>query len=187
MKIMCECGHLISDSTDYLPHKAHLISDQDWFDFLDEVDFAIEKSGPSKIDKEQALMKIRSLASKITKLVYQCNQCGNVFFDNNPFRMEVFKPSNESVNKKLLRSVHGENWKGFLFGDWMDNNPTWRDKGYITTSSLEEGKQYEDWETFEKDYYIIFNDLRKKNLLRFSSLKKNGSVIHTWQLTADEE
>ncbi|NOU71292.1 hypothetical protein GC098_07630 [Paenibacillus sp. LMG 31458] len=157
------------------------MSDQDWFDFLDEIDSAIEKSGPSEIDKEKALMKIRTLSSNLTKKVYQCNKCGIVFINNN--RLEVFRPSSDSVNKKLLRSAHGDKWKGFLDGDWMDNNPVWRVKGFIAASCLAEGKQYDDWEILEKEYYLIFNELREKNLLRSSSLKKNGNVLHAWKLT----
>ncbi|NOU85586.1 hypothetical protein GC102_07310 [Paenibacillus sp. LMG 31460] len=184
MKFMCECGHPIYDTTDYLSYKAHLISDQDWFDFLEEIDSAIEKSGPSEIDKEKALMKIRSLSSNLTKKVYQCNKCRNMFFYNNPPRLEVFRPSSDSVNKKLLRSAHGDKWKGFLNGDWMDNNLAWRVKGFITASCLDEGKQYDDWEILEKEYYLVFNELSANNLLRSSSLKKNGNVFHTWNLTA---
>ena len=29
MRFMCECGHLIIDTTDYLPYKAYMISDID--------------------------------------------------------------------------------------------------------------------------------------------------------------
>lgn len=53
MKFLCECGHPIYDQTDYLPYKAHVISDQDWFNFLDTIDDAIEKTGPTPEDKEK--------------------------------------------------------------------------------------------------------------------------------------
>ena len=46
MKIGCECGSLIIDTTDNLPWKAHFISDKNWFDFQDSIDEAIEKSDP---------------------------------------------------------------------------------------------------------------------------------------------
>lgn len=60
--------------TDYLPYKGYIISDQDWFDFLDEIDAAIEKSGPTPKDKENALMKIRNLSINLSKTVYQCEE-----------------------------------------------------------------------------------------------------------------
>ncbi len=42
------------DQTDYLSYKAYLVSDQDWFNFIEEIDEAIEKSGPTTKDKESA-------------------------------------------------------------------------------------------------------------------------------------
>ncbi|MBV8072530.1 MAG: hypothetical protein JO270_21690, partial [Acidobacteriaceae bacterium] len=59
MKISCHCGATIYDQTDYLPHKAHFVPDQDWFDVLGAIDDAIEKSGPSAKEKEEACMKVR--------------------------------------------------------------------------------------------------------------------------------
>lgn len=182
MNFLCECGHQIYDTTDYLPYKAYLISDQDWFDFLDEIDAAIEKSGTTLEDKEKALIKIRTLSSNLTKTVYQCPKCGNLFFYNNPPQLKVFKSCNDNVDKRLLQSAKGDKWQGFLYGDWVDNNPTWRVKGYISGSSIE-GKEYDNWELLEKEYYLIYNDLKNKNILRRSSLKKNNIEVHSWSLT----
>ncbi|WP_338542496.1 hypothetical protein [Paenibacillus tundrae] len=42
MHFYCYCGNRISDTTDYLSYKGYVISDQDEFDFLDEIDRAIE-------------------------------------------------------------------------------------------------------------------------------------------------
>lgn len=108
MKFMCECGHTIRDQSDYLPYKARLISDQDWYDFMDEIDAALEKSGPTVEDKEEAVMNIRWLAIKLTKEVYQCNQCGNMFFNINPPQLEMFRPDSTSLDKTLLKSAHGD-------------------------------------------------------------------------------
>lgn len=109
MKFTCECGHIIYDQTDYLSYKAHLISDQDWFDFLEEIDEAIEKSGPTPKDKEIACMKIRSLSSKLYKRVYQCKNCGNIFFNNNSPQLEMFRSHKDNPNKTLLESSKGDN------------------------------------------------------------------------------
>ena len=43
MKIKCQCGAVIVDQTDYLPHKAYIIPDQEWFGILDAIDEAIER------------------------------------------------------------------------------------------------------------------------------------------------
>jgi hypothetical protein len=109
MKFMSECGHIIYDITDNLSYKAHLISDQDWFNFLDEIDEAIEKSGPTQKDKESACMKIRSLSSELHKSVYQCKNCGNMFFNNNLFQLEMFRSHKDNPNKTLLQSSKGDN------------------------------------------------------------------------------
>lgn len=108
MKLMCECGHTIYDQTDYLSYKAYLISDQDWFDFLEEIDKAIEESGPTPKDKERACMEIRMLLSKLNKKVYQCQNCGNMFFQNNSRQFEIFKSNKDNPNKTLLQSAKGE-------------------------------------------------------------------------------
>lgn len=105
MKFLCECGHPIYDQTDYLPYKAHVISNQDWFNFLDEIDDAIEKAGSTPEDKERALMRIRSLAVNLSKSVYQCNECGNVFFYRNPPQLEMFRCCSDNPNKELFKSA----------------------------------------------------------------------------------
>jgi rubrerythrin len=111
MNFLCECGNRITDTTDYLPYKAHLISDQDWFDFLEEIDGAIEKSGPTAKDKESACMKIRMLASDLKKSVYQCPNCGNIFIYNNPPQLEMFRSTEDNPDKTLLQSYKGDKWK----------------------------------------------------------------------------
>lgn len=32
----------------------------------------------------------------------------------------------------------------------------------LTASCLAEGKQYDDWEIFEKEYYLMLNELKEK-------------------------
>ena len=183
MKFICSCGHRISDTTDYLPYKGHIIADQDWFDFLEEIDAAIEKSGPTPKDKENALMKIRDLSINLSKTVYQCEECGNVFFDTKQPYFEEFRSCNDNVNKGLLQSAKGEKWQGILYGEWVDVKPTWSSSnGYIDGTGLIKGTQYDNFETLEKEYYLKFDELKKKNVLRYSTLKKNKTIIHSWSL-----
>jgi hypothetical protein len=190
MNFRCECGQRIHDTTDYLSYKGYLISDQDQFDLLDEIDDAIEKSGPSSTDKEEAAMRIRSLISTLFKTVYQCSNCGNFFIDNDPPRLEMFRGANQ-VNKNLLKSALGDKWRGFLYADWKDEIPDWQTSNGTLfnetnvsslTGQLVENGEYSDWETLEQDYYQLFNDLKNKNVIRFSQLKKNNTVIHSWSL-----
>lgn len=186
MNFQCECGHRISDTTDYLSYKAHLISDQDWYDFIEEIDAAIEMPESTEGDKVKALMKIRALSSKLSRTVYQCTKCGNIFFgDNNSSKLEMFRSCSDESNKKLLISSLGDEWKGFLFGDWVDDPPEWRFnrlKGYISASCFSDIKEYKDWESLEREYYQILSELKDRNILRSSSLEKNHVKIHTWHL-----
>ncbi|UMV49858.1 hypothetical protein LMZ02_11105 [Paenibacillus macerans] len=190
MNFRCECGQRIHDTTDYLSYKGYLISDQDQFDLLDEIDDAIEKSGPSSTDKEEAAMRIRSLISTLFKTVYQCSNCGNFFIDNNHPSLEMFRGANQ-VNKNLLVSALGDKWRGFIYAEWKDKIPDWQtSNGTLfneTNSSSLTGKldgngEYGDWETLEQDYYQLFNELKNKNVIRYSQLKKNYTVIHSWSL-----
>ncbi|WP_054971722.1 hypothetical protein [Paenibacillus sp. A3] len=109
MKIRCECGGIIVDQTDSLPYKGHLISDQDWFDFLDAIDRAIEKSGPTDKDKERAAMSIRRLAVHLTKLIYQCTNCGRLYVTNEEEELETFQNLKPFEGKSILASDSGKN------------------------------------------------------------------------------
>jgi len=190
MHFLCECGNRIHDITDNLSYKAHLISDQDWFDFLDKIDDVVEKSGPSQKDKENALMQISSLAVNMTKLVYLCKKCGNIFFDDdNGGLLEMYKPCSENVNTKLLESYKKEKWQGSLSAEWVDEKPEWLESnGFISQDTnykshkISQNNGYDNWDNLEKEYYIIFEELREEGVLRSSSLKKNKILIHSWNI-----
>ncbi|MFE6078236.1 hypothetical protein ACFVQB_27650 [Paenibacillus sp. NPDC057886] len=180
MHFYCNCGNRISDITDYLSYKGYVIADEDQFDFLEEIDRAIEESGPSPKEKEDALMKVRRLWGDLTRSVYQCPECGTVYFDNHKNELKGFTRGDENTDKTLLRSAKGDAWPGFIYGDWVDEKPEWREKGYIDATSLSEMKIYEDWDSLKSDYYVLFHELKEKNLLRSGILKKNGEWIHSW-------
>lgn len=59
MKIKCSCGFYIVDNTDSLTNKGYLISDTQWFNFWDAIDNAIEKTGNTAKEKENACMQLR--------------------------------------------------------------------------------------------------------------------------------
>lgn len=180
MHFYCNCGNRISDTTDYLSYKGYVISDQDEFDFLDEIDRAIEQSGPSAEDKESAAMNVRRLWGDLTRTVYQCPECGTIYMNNDKNQLRGFTRGNENTEKNLLRSAKGDAWPGFIYGDWVDQKPEWREKGYIHASILPEMKIYEDWESLESDYMALFQEFKDKSLLRSGILKKNGEWIHSW-------
>ncbi|MHA7966802.1 hypothetical protein ACX93W_22070 [Paenibacillus sp. CAU 1782] len=113
MHFKCQCGYVIRDITDHLPYKGHLVSDQDFFDLLDEIDKAIENSGPSPEEKEEAIMKARSSFYDLTKTIYQCSSCGNLFFDEGN-ELITFSPHPVNCGKQLLQSAKGDKWPGYI-------------------------------------------------------------------------
>lgn len=163
MKIRCDCGGIIVDQTDYMPYKGHLISDQDWFDFLDAIDRAIEKSGPADKDKERAAMSIRRMAAHLTKLIYQCTCCGRLYVSNEEENLETFVKPEPFEGKSILASSLGGNWKRPLIGDWDDSRKG-SIKGYLWCMDLKEGEgSFDSWGNLEETYYDTLLDLKEKN------------------------
>lgn len=54
MWIRCKCNYKIHDSSDLLFYKGYIISDQDWFDFLDLVSEAIKSDEKDREKLEKA-------------------------------------------------------------------------------------------------------------------------------------
>lgn len=93
------------------------------------------------------------------------------------------------MNKNLLQSALGDKWKGHLYAEWKDTIPEWQTShGQIfneTNVSFPTGEfsgngQYSDWAALERDYYGLFHELKSRNALRYSQLKKNGTLLHSW-------
>ena len=75
----CSCGYRFLNSTDNRSYVARILADQDYDAFFDLIDAAVEKSGPTPLDKERAVMDLRvSLFAKHPH-VWQCLQCGIVY------------------------------------------------------------------------------------------------------------
>ncbi len=106
MWIQCRCGNQIKDITDDIAYKAHYISDQDWFEVLDEIDNAIMNTCA---DKKEVCNKVFSFISKRSKNIYQCTACGRLFIDDNDRNLNEFTPvknmGNKTVTKNLNKSV----------------------------------------------------------------------------------
>lgn len=179
--IQCKCNYRIHDTTDYLSYKGHVFSDQDWFDFLDLVSEAIESN---EEDRKKLVNEIYE-ASHITKRIYQCPKCGQLYIEDQPSgELCLFSPDSK-VNKRLLESAYGSAWKGFLSAYWKDEIEEWQEhKGMIFPTvniNLENEKLcWDDREEFKKAYYSLFENLKGKNILRSSTLKINGKKVHDW-------
>jgi hypothetical protein len=104
VKIGCQCGATIYGGTDYLPHKAHFIPDQDWFDVLEAIDAAIEKSGPGAKEKEAACMEVRGLIGRLSRLAWQCRACGRVYLADQTHQLRPLVSATDDVPRELFRS-----------------------------------------------------------------------------------
>ena len=179
MFIVCRCGHRIHDSTDYLPYKGHIISDRDFFDFLEMAENAI-KSGEK--DKEKLIDEIYDFAF-MGKVIYQCSECGSLYIQDEKGNLNFFSAEAKS-SKNLMKSVYGGKWKGFLEGCWYDKKPDWYNcHGMIFLDTDDEKYNsmfFDDFEEFEKAYYSIFEELKSKNIIRSASLKVNNKKVHQW-------
>ncbi|EZH73783.1 hypothetical protein ATO12_17775 [Aquimarina atlantica] len=96
MKIRCSCNAIIVDQTDYLKNKGYVISDTQWFDFWDAIDAAIEKSGESKKDKEEACMQLRKL--HVFKTSWECTNCGALFINGRDNELKTYAPDSKEYN-----------------------------------------------------------------------------------------
>ncbi|WP_171209086.1 MULTISPECIES: hypothetical protein [unclassified Ruegeria] len=94
MKILCKCGTVIRDQTDYLPHKAYVIGDKDYFEFLDLVDAAILSKDENR---ERLLENVRG--AEPSRLAWECNSCGRLFFDAKDGKLVEYLPQNSKANR----------------------------------------------------------------------------------------
>lgn len=167
-KVVCECGYVILDNTDYISYKARFVADQDFFDCLDEVE------------------KESSDAWRYFRDIFQCPNCGNLMIYGTDYNQRYdFKPIDKERCKKITRSYLGEAWKGSLTGhfygtqyalDHLQNKgelywDTNKDSGFLRELSLEELKEA---------YLCKFEELKQQQILRSSLLEIEGKIVHTW-------
>jgi hypothetical protein len=105
MKIGCLCGATIFDGTDDLPHKAHLVPDQEWFAKYDAIDDEIiDPLAAGRLQIEQAYMKSREIISRSVRLTYQCRNCGRLYIDDRNGKLQCYVPADDQTQKDILRS-----------------------------------------------------------------------------------
>ena len=107
VKIGCRCGALIIDQTDDLPHKGHVIPDQEWFATFDAMDDeVIDPLIEGKITPEAARWLARRIISRWARLAYQCRACGRLYVDD--LRgLHCYFPEGEETSKEILRARPG--------------------------------------------------------------------------------
>lgn len=94
MKIKCTCGSIIPDNTDYLPHKAYIIGDKDWFDYHDRIDDAITSADD---DKEKIMSEVHR--AEPSRLAWECNSCGRLYLNNAEGLLVEYVSANNQPNR----------------------------------------------------------------------------------------
>ncbi|TAL00821.1 MAG: hypothetical protein EPO07_09185 [Verrucomicrobia bacterium] len=108
MKIRCQCGTLIADNTDDLPHKAHLIPDQEWFPVFDAIDAVIADVAAGRSDADSAQTRFRSILGTASRPAYQCRQCGRLFVLDRQNTFFPFAPTEADTDREILRGRDGQ-------------------------------------------------------------------------------
>jgi hypothetical protein len=111
MKIQCECGCLIYDGGDDLPHKAHFIPDQKWNALFDAIDELIEKNCLTDRQRNAACTKIRILIGNAARCAWQCRACGRLYIDDSAYRLQSYAPTAAETTRELFRSAPADDRK----------------------------------------------------------------------------
>jgi len=106
VRIDCSCGARIKDQTDELPHKGHMIPDQEWFAVFDALDAqVIAPLHEGGLDQKAAYPLARHLISRSAWLMYQCRECGRLYIYNRDGKeLNCFVPESERTSREVLRS-----------------------------------------------------------------------------------
>ena len=174
--LKCRCGHIIRDSSDYIGYKGHIMPDQDEGDCFDRVEEIINSDNP---DKNNLMFDF--LCEINDKIIYQCTECGRLYIEGKE-QYYCFVPENHD-NKNILKSVHGENWKGFLHAEWNEKKYEWQKyKGWVCADVNYpcENIYSDDRQEVIDGYYSLFNKLKQLEVIRHATLRINGKLIHEW-------
>lgn len=178
MHFLCPCGNDIHDTSDCLSYKAGIIADQDE-EKLWEI---LEKAEQPHTEKMNTAVEVMSL---LRRNIYQCPKCGRIFLEDaaDGYELVCFEPVG-NVNKKMLISSRGENWRGYLFADWYDPKPEYCEhKGFITPlcNVKFDDLFFDDYAAFERRYFEILDEMRSRNILRRAQLSVNRERKHLWE------
>jgi hypothetical protein len=104
MKISCYCGETISDSTDNLPQKGHLLPDQSWLEMFDALeDQVVERLAAGKLSFEATCMQMRELICSSARGMWQCAACGRLYIDDLDGQLQCYEPAYEETDQRILR------------------------------------------------------------------------------------
>ncbi len=97
----CSCGQPFLNSIDNRSYLARFVADQDYDAFFDLVDAAVEKSGPTPLDKERAVMELRASLFPRHSRIWQCSKCGLVFITDANGNRHAYTPVDDAPRDLL--------------------------------------------------------------------------------------
>ncbi|MBR3045912.1 MAG: hypothetical protein IKI45_15695 [Oscillospiraceae bacterium] len=187
MNFACRCGYVFHDNTDELSFKAHILADQDTNEFWNLFEDA-EKPHTAK-EQHRILGQVSGL---LRKCIYQCPECGRLFLKDANGSLTMFTPSDTAepepeVNRHMLISSHGENWRGILYGEWHDPKPVWMEHAGSVGAVInppEPAQSYDDFAETERQFHTMFEKLRAEDRIHYAAFhvyEQGGSrCIFSW-------
>ncbi len=104
VKIHCACGAVIADTTDALPHKAHVVPDQEWHAVLDAIRAAVEGAAATPDGRRLNWARACTVLSNAARLAWQCRDCGRLYLDDHDNQAHEFIPGSADAPVEIFRS-----------------------------------------------------------------------------------
>ncbi|MBS1626655.1 MAG: hypothetical protein JSR09_01260 [Bacteroidetes bacterium] len=161
-KILCTCGQIIFDQSDFIKNKAHVISNQDYMDFFEEAE-------------NKNFREITGKAAKYFTEIFQCNNCNRlIIFRPDKDQAIFFIPENKENSNDILSSYLGEKWLGTMSGNFTDGQgeifwETNLESGFLQNLTLVE---------LQEIYNKKFTEFYKLKILRHSFLRIDNKIKH---------
>lgn len=182
MHFLCKCGkYRFHDSSDCLPYKGCIYPDED----TNTLGQLIE-DGFRTGDTDTMWSGINAL---FRRTMYQCPECGRLYIENDDYSsFTVFTPNGDAepdpaADKRMLESMYGKTWNGFLYAVWNDNHPEWvKHSGTIRQEQDDDFVlfDFDDYEQFRMRFDELFAELRQNDRIRSATLKVNGKCEFSW-------
>lgn len=183
MKFLCPCGYCFHDNTDHLRFKAHILPDQD----MEEFDSILQRGEQPHAGQRELYYDLMEL---LERTIYQCPQCGRLFIENNnPRTFAVFTPGadavpDETVDRNLLMSARGSDWRGSLTADWYDPKPVWLPHPgaiYQEINPQSETLWFDDYAEMERQFFLRLEQLKKTDQIAYAALRYNNECRFFWR------
>lgn len=178
MRFGCKCGHTISDTTDNLPYSARVVADVDVYDYWE----AWERTG-----RGQSLGAL-SDPMDYEKIIYQCEECGRLYFDDpdDPSRFIAFLP--EDKNVMVTGPAEAQSWRGYIYG----SSDLGMERGIgrcFTNWNYGTGEEYREFDSYEamREYFDgKLTELQAEDRVKSAWINKDGETIFRWNLEDTE-